>query len=180
MPSYEDIARELQEVRAELAAQKAENQWLRKQLFGPGKSEKIDRLQASLGLGETEQKPVPEKVQKVSYERVAAPREKRPLPAETFKDVPVKERVTIQPKEVTDNPEAYEQIGEERTFEIDMIPPQVFKREIIRPKYRHKTDRAMPPVVAKAPERPVMGGYASAWSMRIIIPRRCRLFLPMG
>jgi transposase len=162
MPSYEDLARELQATRAELALQKAENQWLRKLLFGPGQSEKIDRLQTSLGLGDTAAGPVPTKVQQVSYERVAAPKEKRPLPAEVFKDVPVKERVTIQPKEVTDHPEAYEQIGEERTFEIDMIPPQVFKREIIRPKYRHKTDRAMPPVVAKAPERPVMGGYASA------------------
>jgi len=162
MPSYEEIARQLQEALAELAAQKAENQWLRKQLFGPGKSETIDRLQTSLGLAETARATVPQKVQQVSYERLAAPREKRPVPAEVFKDVPVKERVTIRPKEVSDNPEAYEQIGEERTFEIDMVPPQVFKREIIRPKYRHKTDRTMAPVIAKAPERAVVGGYASA------------------
>ena len=162
MPSYEELARQLQEALAELAAQRAENQWLRKQLFGPGKSEKVDRLQTSLGLGESAPQPLEPQVRQVSYERVAAPKEKRPLPAETFRDVPVKERVTIEPKEVKDHPEAYERIGEERTFEIDMIPPQVFKREIIRPKYRHKTDREMPPVIAKAPERPVMGGYASA------------------
>ena len=59
-------------------------------------------------------------------------------------------------------PADYELIGEERTFELDLVPPQIFKREIIRPKYRHKTNRALPPVVAPAPERAVMGGYASA------------------
>jgi gamma-glutamyltranspeptidase len=32
----------------------------------------------------------------------------------------------------------------------------------VRPKYRHKTDRSRPPVVAPALERPVSGGYASA------------------
>ena len=48
MPSYEDLARQLQEALAELAVQKAENQWLKKQLFGPGKSETVDRLQTSL------------------------------------------------------------------------------------------------------------------------------------
>jgi transposase len=42
------------------------------------------------------------------------------------------------------------------------VPPQIFKREIVRPKYRHKTDRTRPPVLAAAPERPVVGGYASA------------------
>ena len=60
------------------------------------------------------------------------------------------------------NPEDYEQIGEERTFEVDIVPPQVFKREIVRPKYRHKTDRARPPILAPAPKKPVVGGYASA------------------
>ena len=169
MPPYDELARENQDLRAqlaardaELAAQKAENQWLKRELFGPGKSEKTDRLQANLPLGETAGPVTPAKVQEIRYERVAAPREKRPLPAETFKDVPVKERVTVEPREVLDNPEAYERIGEERTFEIDIVPPQVFRREIIRPKYRHKADRTRPPLVAKAPERPVVGGYASA------------------
>ena len=47
-----EILAQLQELRAELAAVKAENAWLKRQLFGPGKSEKLDRLQASLPLGE--------------------------------------------------------------------------------------------------------------------------------
>ena len=161
-PPYDELAARLREREAELAVAKAENAWLRQQLFGPGKSEKQDRLQINLPLEGTTAAPVAAKVQAVSYERVAAPREKRPLPAEAFKDVPVKETIVLEPAEVRAAPDAYERIGEERTFEIDLVPPQLFKRVIVRPKYRHKTNRALPPVVAAAPERPVMGGYASA------------------
>ena len=161
-PRPEELATLLQEVRAELAVVKAENAWLKRQLFGPGKSEKLDRLQGVLPLEGVAEQPVPAKVTAVSYERLAAPREKRPVPAEAFKDVPVKETIILEPEEVKNDPAAYEQIGEERTFEIDIVPPQVFKREIVRPKYRHKTDRQRPPVLAAAPARPVMGGYASA------------------
>lgn len=161
MPPDEAVKR-LPEVLAELAAVKSENAWLKRQLFGPGKSEKLDRLQAVLPLAETPAKAVEPKVETITYERIAAPKEKRPVLAETFKDVPVKETVVIEPDEVKAQPEAFERIGEDRTFEIDIVAPQVFKREIVRPKYRHKTDRSRPPVIAPALERPVVGGYASA------------------
>lgn len=161
VPSLEVVLAQLQELRAELAAVKAENAWLKRQLFGPGKSEKLDRLQASLPLGEVPATPVEPKVETIRYERVVT-KEKRPLAAETFKDVPVRETVVIEPEEVKADPAAYEKIGEERTFEIDVIGPQIYKREIVRPKYRHKTDRARPPVLAAAPARAVQGGYASA------------------
>jgi len=162
-PSYDDLAGRLQAMEAEMVGLRAENAWLKKQLFGPGKSEKTDRLQINLPLSETAAAvAAPAKVEQISYERVAAPRPQRETPAESFKHVPVKETVTIEPEEVKANPAAYERIGEERTFEIDIVAPQVFKREIIRPKYRHMADRSLPPVVAPAPERPVVGGYASA------------------
>lgn len=161
VPTPEVVLAQLQELRAELAAVKAENAWLKRQLFGPGKSEKLDRLQASLPLGEVPVAPVAPVVETISYERVVA-KEKRPLASEAFKDVPVRETVVIEPEEVKADREAYEQIGEERTFEIDVVAPQIFKREIVRPKYRHKTDRARPPLLAPAPVRPVQGGYASA------------------
>lgn len=158
----DEAVRILPEVMAELAVVKAENAWLKRQLFGPGKSEKLDRLQTALPLNEPPPGPAPVQTETITYERIASPREKRPIPAETFKDVPVKETVVIEPEEVKAQPEAFERIGEERTFEIDIVPPQVFKREIVRPKYRHKTDRSRPPVVAPALARPVSGGYASA------------------
>jgi transposase len=159
-PTYEELAARLQAMEAEMAGLRVENVWLKRQLFGPGKSEKIDRLQTSLPLEETPTAPA--KVEQISYERVASPRPQRETPAEAFRNVPVKETVVIEPEEVKRNPEAYERIGEERTFEIDVTAPQVYKREIVRPKYRHKTDRTRAPLVAPAPQRPVAGGYASA------------------
>jgi transposase len=161
-PTSEELATQLQALQGELTTVQAENAWLRRQLFGAGKSEKQDRLQVNLPLEGVVENPAPAAVQQVSYERVAAPREKRPAPADAFKNVPVKETVVIEPEEVKADPAAYERIGEERTFEIDIVPPEIFKREIVRPKYRHKADRQRPPLLAAALERPVVGGYASA------------------
>jgi hypothetical protein len=71
----------------------------------------------------------------------------------------VKETLVIEPEEVTADPETYERIEEERTFEIDVAVPQDFKREIVRPKYRNKTDRAQQSVLAPVPVRAVRDGY---------------------
>lgn len=51
-----------------------------------------------------------------------------------------------------------------------MVPPQLFKREIVRPKFKRRGDRGRPPVVAPAPARPVPGGYASAGLLAWIAP----------
>jgi transposase len=138
-------------------------EWLRKQLFGGGKGETLDRAQMLLQLCELEKLAAAPSTppQKISYER-AAPREKRTSSAEAFANLPVKESVVIEPDEVKAQPEAFEKIGEERTFEVDIVPPRLFKREIVRPKYRNRTDRTQPPVVAPAPKRAIEGGYASA------------------
>jgi len=39
--------------------------------------------------------------------------------------------VEILPEEVKVEPAAFEKIGEERTFEVDNVPPKLFKREIV-------------------------------------------------
>jgi transposase len=150
-------------LKQEIAVLRAQIEWLKKQLFGSGKSETLDRAQLLLKLGELEKlaASVEAPKQTITYERPVS-REKRPLPAESFAHLPVQERVVIEPALVQAEPEAYERIGEERTFEVDVVPPKLFKREIIRPKYRRKADREQPPVVAPAPKRAVAGGYASA------------------
>ena len=79
-----------------------------------------------------------------------------------FAHLAVSATIEVIPEEVKADPTAYERIAEERSFEIDVVAPQLVKREIIRPKYRHKTDRSRPLVVAPAPARAVAGGYASA------------------
>jgi len=139
--------------------------WLRRQVFGPGQGEKLDRLQLLLKLQGVEAELAAKAAapsQAVSYERRVPKPEKRAAPAELYAKLPVKETVVIEPAEVKAAPEAFEQIGEERTFEVEITPPQLTKREFVRPKYKAKADRTQPPVIAPAPARPVPGGYASA------------------
>jgi hypothetical protein len=49
----------------------------------------------------------------------------QPLPPENFAHLPVKPTVEIVPAAVQAEPELYERIGEERTFEVDVVPPQL-------------------------------------------------------
>jgi transposase len=154
---------EVQRLREENAALRTQIAWLQNQLFGPGKSEKLDRAQLLLKLGELEKLAAAARpVETITYEREKGPKAPRPLPAETFAQLPVQETVVIEPEAVQADPSLYEKIGEEHTFEVDVTPPKLFKREIIRPKYRHRLDRSRAPLVAPAPARPVAGGYASA------------------
>ena len=122
----------------------------------------MNRLQSELPLPELPVKAVEVEAAEVKYVRLVKPKAERSAPAENFKNIPVKETIVIEPEEVKANPEAFVQIGEERTFEIDIIAPQLFKREIVRPKYKSIKDTSRAPIIATAPERAVMGGYASA------------------
>jgi transposase len=147
-------------LKQEIAVLRTQIAWLQQQLFGPGKSEKLERPQLRLKLGELE-KPAAAPTQTITYERTGR-KEKRPLPAENFASLPVQEVVEIVPGLVKAEPEAYERIGEERCFEVDVVPPKLFKREIVRPKFKRRDDRTQPPVVALVPVRAMSGGYASA------------------
>jgi transposase len=161
--AYLDLSERHDETLSENAQLKLQVAWLQKKLFGGAQSERLDRQQLLLAMEKLEAAAEPEAVtEQVNYERRKPTGEKRPVAGAVFEKLPVRETVTIEPVEVQAAPDAYERIGEERTFEVDITPPQVFKREIIRPKYRVKADRALPPVVAPAPQKPVMGGYASA------------------
>ena len=154
---------EVQLLKEEIAHLRTQIAWLKQQLFGPGKSETFDRAQLLLKLGELEKLAATVRpVETIQYERPKGPGTPRTLPAENFAGLPVKETVELVPAAVQAEPDLYERIGEERTFEVDVTPPKLFKREIIRPKYRHRLDRNRAPLVAPAPVRAVAGGYASA------------------
>ncbi|WED66567.1 IS66 family transposase [Synoicihabitans lomoniglobus] len=163
MPPAEVLYAENQALKAELAQRDALIGWLQKQVFGGGKSEKLDPSQLKLKLLDQqkliEQTATPETI---SYERRRASRERVPLRAEAFAHLPVKETVVIEPEEVLAAPNQFERIGEQRSFEVDVVPPKLFKREFVLPKYRAKNQADRAPVVAPAQVRPVEGGYASA------------------
>jgi len=135
--------------------------WLKNKLFGGGQGESWDKAQLTLELGILEKRAAAITVQKIAFERVKQ-EVKRVSVQERFEKLPVKETIEIIPDQVKAAPDQYEKIGEEKTFEVDIVPPQLVKRVIIRPKYRHKTNRELAPVLAPTPVRPVTGGYASA------------------
>ena len=167
MPSAEELHRENELLRGEITVLRAQIDWLRKQVFGGRKSERLEEAQMTLTLGELERRA--EKMSQketVSYERAAC--RARSTPAETFASLPVTEVVEIIPEEVRAHPEAYERIGEERTFEVDIVQPRLVKREIVRPKYRLRADKSVAPLLAPAPARAVVGGYASAGLLAFI------------
>jgi len=164
MPPIEAILEENARLREENTTLQARIAWLTKQVFGTGKSEKFDRAQLLLELEELtsalEAAEAPSAT--ITYERQKPRRTGREVPAEHFADVPVKETVQLIPAQVDADPQLYERIGQEETFEIDVTPPKLFKRLFIRPKYRHRIDRARPPVIAPVMKRPLEGSYASA------------------
>ena len=151
--------------------------WFKRNVFGTGKSEKLDALQTRLGIDETTPKE-PEK-QQVSYERTKAKKKPRRSAEEQFKALPVAETIELVPAEVEAEPERYQRIGEERTFEVDITPPKLFKRAIIRPKFKCLDDRDAPPVIEPALPRPAVCSYASAGLMAYVVWSKYLHHLPL-
>ncbi|MFZ9840058.1 MAG: IS66 family transposase [Opitutaceae bacterium] len=153
-----------------IAALEAKLSWFQRYVFGGGKSEKLDLTQRQLALAGIEEAraAVEEKTTEITYQR-RSEREPRRTPEETFAHVPVTETVEIVPEAVRKDPELYERIGEESTFELDLVPARLVKRRLVRPKYRHRLDRSRAPLVAAAPARVVPGGYASAGLIAAIV-----------
>lgn len=163
---------------AELEARLA---WLSRQYFGTGKSEKLDRAQLLLELGEVaaELALLKGEPETVTYERRKPKPRTHQSAAEHFENLPIHETVIIDPEEVKADPDLYEKFGEERTFEVDVVPPKLFKREIVRTKWRHRADRSRPPVLAPAAARPVEGGYASGGLLAFVVLSKYLDHLPL-
>lgn len=130
MPPPEQMIAEYPLMAQRIAALEAQLAWFKKQVFG-GKSEKLDPAQRQLPLSGVEQarSAVVERTEKIAYERTKC-RQPRPTPAEAFAHIPVTETVEIVPEEVKKDPGLYEKIGEERTFELEIIGPRLVKREM--------------------------------------------------
>ncbi|HLP02953.1 MAG TPA: IS66 family transposase [Opitutaceae bacterium] len=173
------LAEEVELLRGENKALREQIAWLKQQVFGPGRSETLDRAQQLIALDNMASDAPERPVETITYQREKGPRAARTAPAESFAHLPVKETIVIVPDEVQAQPEAFEQIGEERTFEVDIVAPKLFKREIVRPKFRRKSDRTQPPVLAAAPARPVVGGYASAGLLAWVVIAKFVDHLPL-
>src|SRR5690606_29105132 len=71
------------------------------------------------------------------------------------------ETVEIVPEEVKAEPELFERIGQEETFEVDIVPPRLFKRRIVRPKF--------PPPSGPEPSSGAGAGSGSFESWRLCL-----------
>jgi transposase len=120
---------------------------LLKRMFGSS-SEKIskDQLELLLALAEV---PAPE-VKEKPVVQVPRPRKERRqrLP----ENLPVVEEV-LEPEAVKAEPEQWRRIGEEVSEQLDYQPGRFFRRRLVRPKYAHRTNRDLAPIVAELPER---------------------------
>jgi transposase len=70
-------------------------------------------------------------------------------------------REVIEPELVLAEPEQWQRIGQEVSRPLDYQPGKFFWQETVRPKYVRRTERALPPVVAPAPERVANHGLAA-------------------
>lgn len=179
MPPVEAVHAENEQLRVENTLLREQLAWLRKQMFGGGKGETLDPAQLKLKLEAIQARLEEHKTQKVTYERTIGQAKQSEPPKERFKDLPVQETLVIEPEEVKADPQLYERIGEEKTFEVDITPPKLWKREIIRPKYRFKLGRDRPPVIAPALPRPVEGGYASSGLLAWVVLSKYMDHLPL-
>ena len=74
--------------------------------------------------------------------------------------LPVVEEI-IDPEPVKGCPEAWRQIGEEVSEQLDYEPGRFLKRRTVRRKYVKRSDREAPPIVAPLPPRLIEGGIAT-------------------
>jgi transposase len=171
-----DQAAALHAVEAENKLLRAKVQFLMNRLFGRS-SEKLDPAQLMLEMLNVPTEPPeddpPPSSPPPSSRR--APRERKPRIPEHLPT----EDVVIEPEEVKEDPTAYERIGEEVTQELDVVPARYFRRRIIRPKYKKKSERAQAPLIASLPPRLVEGGYASAGLLTDIVVNKYLYHLPL-
>ncbi len=114
------------------------------------------KLEASPGAPAPEEA-APDAVETLALRKRAAYRSR----ITGLENLPV-ETTEIIPDLVAADPESFERIGEETTELLDITPARFFRRLIVRPKFRRKTRRDLPPVVAPAPATPLVGGLPAA------------------
>ena len=165
---------------AALEQSRRENTLLRQKLdalarrcFGK-KSEQLNAAQLELllsGLSESTVELAEEK------EPPARPPSRMPRPAARRLRTPDNldvVRAVIEPDLVQAEPEQWRCIGQEVSRQLDYQPGKFFWQETVRPKYVRRDDRALPPVIAPAPERVADHGLAAPGLLaQILISKYC-------
>lgn len=169
----------------ELTAQVA---WLNRQLFGR-KSEKLaayDPNQLDLFSGQ-----LPENATGImeardkavdSLPETTAERKRERKNRKMMEDLPVLEKVVIEPEGIDMN--LYKKIGEEVTRVVEHKPGQLYIKEIIRPKYGLRDNTSLPPSgmrsveIAPLPLLPIYKGIAGPTLLAEILLQKYEYHLP--
>jgi transposase len=166
------IARQAREI--EILRQKVD--FLTHRLFG-SKSEKIDDAQLKLLFGdETTDQPGKDEASsdagpEEAEEDGGSRKRKRGghRSRVTGLDRLSVETTEIIPDLVRENPEEFERIGEKVTDQLDVVPARYFIQRTVRPVFRRRDARRLPPVVAPAPATPLVGGLPSAALLALLL-----------
>jgi len=147
-------------LRQECQDLRAENQLLRqkvdaliRRLFGTSKNEGLDPAQLQLllaGLTPAAPVPTPQSPAKAPASPTRTNPERKPARSGIPEDLPVVREVLL-PQEVQANPEAFRQIEEVITRELDWEPAKFFWRHIVRPKFVRREPASAPQPTVPAP-----------------------------
>jgi transposase len=154
----------ISELEEKLAIVLQQVDYLKRQLFGKKSEAGLDPNQRELGLELSEEGEEKEK-DEAPPAAPKPPRSKgarRSTRAQRLPDnLPVREE-TIMPLNVQAEPEAWRQIGEEVSDQLEKEPGYFYLRRTIRPKFVKKDAAHEPPVVALAPRTLIPGGFYGA------------------
>jgi transposase len=172
-----------QQLLEENASLKRENELLRqkldlvlRKLFGKS-SEALDPAQLELLLGEPPGKapasPPPDVAPEEASASSGARIERKPRRERIPDHLPVVVEVLL-PEPVKACPEAWRQMGEERSDSLDYQPGRIFIRRLVRPIFVRVADREAAPVTAKLPPR-LQDGLTAAPGLitQILISKYC-------
>lgn len=159
MSELEQSRAENKALRDQLAVLQQQLDWLKRQLFGR-KSERVPEGQGDLGLvleenaEEEEEAPVPPPAKNSTRQG-----KKRETRAQRLPDnLPVREEKII-PLAVQAEPEAWRQMGEEVTDQLEKEPGYLYVRRMIRPKFVKIDAPHQPPVMSPAPPSLIPSGF---------------------
>jgi len=137
-------------------------------IFG-AKSEKLDPSQLFLGLEDARGEPEASPAEATAEEAVNISQPRKSRRPRLPEHLPVEERVLIPP-EVQEAPEAWRQIGEEISEQLDYEPGRFLRKRTVRPTYVNRDRPEEAPITAELPERLIAKGmYAPGLLAQIVI-----------
>jgi transposase len=89
------------------------------------------------------------------------------------------ETTEVIPDLVLENPDDFERIGEKVTDQLDVVPAKYFIKRTVRPVFRRRDARHLPPVVAPAPATPLVGGLPSVALLALLLVAKYIDHLPL-